>query len=456
MKKSMDLDMTQGKPMKLILLFSLPILFGNIFQQFYNVIDTAVVGNVLGDNALAAVGAASPFFSMVTVIATGSTNGFSIVLARYYGAKDDDSLKKALFMTYVFSAVLAVFLTVAALIGIKPLLRLLGTPDSIMTDCVSYLRIALGGLAVTICYNMFAGIMRAIGNSVMPLVFLIIASVINVVLDFWFVAGIKLGVGGAALATVIAQLISVFACVWYMIAKCRDLHIRREHMVFEKKIAIDLTSTAFSMALMLLVVSIGNVALQSSVNSFNEEVIAAHTVARKILDLFLVVFSTVSVTASTFASQNYGAGRIDRIKTGILDSLFLGYVWSTFGILVAFLAGPVLARGLTGSTNPNVIDTAVQYIRINFPFFYCLVPLLVLRSSLQGLNRKIVPIIGSVIELAGKFVVVAWLAPKLGYLGVCISEPIIWTVCMCLVSWDFIAHVLHGSVLAPKQEEKAF
>ncbi|MCM1498517.1 MAG: MATE family efflux transporter [Clostridium sp.] len=456
MKKSMDLDMTQGKPMKLILLFSLPILFGNIFQQFYNVIDTAVVGNVLGDNALAAVGAASPFFSMVTVIATGSTNGFSIVLARYYGAKDDDSLKKALFMTYVFSAVLAVFLTVAALIGIKPLLRLLGTPDSIMADCVSYLRIALGGLAVTICYNMFAGIMRAIGNSVMPLVFLIIASVINVVLDFWFVAGIKLGVGGAALATVIAQLISVFACVWYMIAKCRDLHISREHIVFEKKIAIDLTSTAFSMALMLLVVSIGNVALQSSVNSFNEEVIAAHTVARKILDLFLVVFSTVSVTASTFASQNYGAGRIDRIKTGIMDSLFLGYVWSTFGILVAFLAGPVLARGLTGSTNPNVIDTAVQYIRINFPFFYCLVPLLVLRSSLQGLNRKIVPIIGSVIELVGKFVVVAWLAPNLGYLGVCISEPIIWTVCMCLVSWDFVAHVLHGSVLAPKQEEKAF
>lgn len=451
MKKSMDLDMTQGKPMKLILLFSLPILFGNIFQQFYNVIDTAVVGNVLGDNALAAVGASSPFFTMVTVIATGSTNGFSIILARYYGAKDNDSLKKALFMTYVFSALLAVFLTMVALIGIRPLLRLLGTPDSIMTDCVSYLRIALGGLAVTICYNMFAGIMRAIGNSVMPLVFLIIASVINVVLDFWFVAGIGLGVGGAALATVIAQLVSVIACAWYMVVKCRDLHITREHMVFEKKIAMDLVSTAFSMALMLLVVSIGNVALQSSVNSFNEEVIAAHTVARKILDLFLVVFSTVSVTASTFASQNYGAGRIDRIKTGILDSLFLGYVWGTFGILVAFFAGPFLARALTGSPNPVVIDTAVKYIRINFPFFYCLVPLLVLRSSLQGLNRKIVPIIGSVIELVGKFVVVAYLAPKLGYLGVCISEPVIWTVCMCLVSWDFIAHVLHGSVLEAKQ-----
>ena len=447
MRKSMDLDMTQGKPMRLILLFSLPILFGNIFQQLYNVIDTAVVGNVLGDNALAAVGASSPFFAMVTVIATGSTNGFSIILARYYGAKDSDSLKKALFMTYVFSALLSVILTVAALIGIRPLMRLLGTPDSIMTDCVSYLRIALGGLAVTICYNMFAGVMRAIGNSVMPLVFLIIASVINVVLDFWFVAGLRMGVGGAALATVIAQLVSVVACIWYMAVRCRDLHITREHMVFEKKIAMDLVSTAFSMALMLLVVSIGNVALQSSVNSFNEEVIAAHTVARKILDLFLVVFSTVSVTASTFASQNYGAGRIDRIKTGILDSLLLGYVWSTFGILVAFLAGPFLARGLTGSTTPVLIDTSVKYIRINFPFFYCLVPLLVLRSSLQGLNRKIVPIIGSAIELIGKFVVVAYLAPKLGYLGVCISEPIIWTVCMCLVSWDFIAHVLHGSVL---------
>lgn len=447
MKKSMDLDMTQGKPMRLILLFSLPILLGNIFQQFYNVIDTAVVGNVLGDNALAAVGASSPFFSLVTVIATGSTNGFSIVLARYYGSKNENDLKKALFMTYVFSAFLAVILTAVALLGIKPLLQLLDTPDSIMADCVNYLRIALGGLAVTICYNMFAGIMRAIGNSVMPLVFLLIASVINVILDFWFVAGLKLGVGGAALATVIAQLVSVISCIWYMVVKCQDLHITKEHMVFEKGIVLDLISTAFSMALMLAVVSIGNVALQSSVNSFNENVIAAHTVARKILDLFLVVFSTVSVTASTFASQNYGAKKIDRIKAGILDSFLLGYVWATLGILIAFLAGPFLAKALTGSSNPVVIDTAVKYIRINFPFFYCLVPLLVLRSSLQGLNRKIVPIIGSGIELIGKFIVVAYLAPKLGYLGVCISEPIIWTICMCLVGWDFIVHILHGDIL---------
>lgn len=446
MKKSMDLDMTAGKPMRLILLFSLPILFGNLFQQFYNVMDTAVVGNVLGDSALAAVGATSPFFSLVTGIANGSTNGFSMILARYYGAKDEDNLKKALFMTYVFSAVMAVILTVLALLGIKPLLRLLGTPDSIMGDSVSYLQIALGGLAVTICYNMFAGVMRGIGNSVMPLVFLIIASVINVILDLWFVAGLGLGVGGAALATVLAQLVSVIACIWYMMTKCHNLHISKKHMVFERKIAADLISTGFSMAMMLAVVSIGTVALQSAVNSFDKDVIAAHTAARKMDELFMVVFATVATTASTFASQNFGAKRLDRIKEGILDSFLLGYIWATLGILTAFFAGPVLARVLTGSSNPVVIDTAVQYIRINFPFFYFLVPLLVLRSSLQGLNRRVIPVIGSVIELIGKFIVVAYLAPKLGYLGVCISEPIIWIVCMCLVAWDFVAHVLKGNM----------
>lgn len=445
MKRSMDLDMTEGRPIKLILLFSLPILLGNIFQQFYNVMDTAIVGNVLGDDALAAVGATSPFFGLVTGLANGATNGFSMILARYYGARDEEGFKKALFMTYALSVLIAVVLTVLALLGIEPLLRLLGTPDSIMEDAVSYLRIAFAGLIVTVSYNMFAGIMRAVGNSVMPLVFLVIASVVNVVLDIWFVAGMHLGVGGAAIATVLAQLLSVAASLWYVMKKCPDLRLHKQHMVFEKKIVMDLLATAFSMAMMLAVVSIGTVALQSAVNSFDKEVIAAHTAARKMDEIFMIVFSTFSVTASTYASQNYGAGKIDRIKEGILDTFLLGFIWATVGVLTAFFAGPFLAHAITGSENPVVIDTAVKYIRINFPFFYFLVPLLVLRSTLQGLDRRVVPVIGSVIELVGKFLVAAYLAPKLGYLGVCISEPVIWIVCMCLVMWDFYTHILKNN-----------
>ena len=443
MKSSMELDMTEGKPLKLILLFSIPILFGNIFQQFYNVMDTAIVGNVLGDDALAAVGATSPFFGLVTGLAVGASNGFSMVLARYYGAKDSDGLKQALYITYVLSAVIGLVLTVLATLGIRPLLMLLGTPDSIMENAVSYLRIAFGGLLVTVAYNIFAGVMRAIGNSIMPLIFLVIASVVNILLDFLFVAGLGMGVAGAAFATVIAQFVSVLTSLWYVVTKCSELKMEKQHMKLNGKMAVDLLSTAFSMALMLVVVSIGTVALQSAVNSFDKEVIAAHTAARKIDELFMIPLSTFSITASTYGSQNYGAGKMDRIREGIFNTFALGFIWSTLGIILVYLAGPFMVKTITGSENDIIIQTAVRYVRINFPFFYFLVPLLVLRSTLQGLGRRLVPVIGSGIELIGKFLVVAFLAPKLGYLGVCISEPIIWIICMCLVMWDFYTHILH-------------
>ena len=446
MRKSANLDMTEGKPLGLILSFSVPILFGNIFQQFYNIMDTAIVGNVLGDDALAAVGATTPFFGLVMGLANGLTNGFSLILARFYGAKKSDLLKKALFMTYVLSAVLSVLTTFLACMGIEPLLRLLHTPESIIQDSIVYLKIAFGGLVVMMAYNMFAAILRAVGNSRMPLIFLIIASLLNVVLDFLFVKGFHMGVGGAAGATVLAQLVSVILCVWYVAAKCPELKIERKHMVFEKDIIKELFSTGVAMAMMLAVVSIGTVALQSAVNNLDKEVIAAHTAARRMDELFMIPLSTLSITASTYASQNYGAGKINRIKEGIYDTFILGFIWSTIGVLTAYLAGPLLIRLLTGSENTVVIDTAVKYIRINFPFFYFLVPLLVLRSSLQGLGRKMVPIIGSAIELAGKFIVVAYLAPRLGYLGVCISEPVIWIICMVLVMWDFYAHILNCNI----------
>lgn len=442
MRKTMDLDMTEGKPLKLILLFSLPILFGNVFQQFYNVMDTAIVGNVLGDDALAAVGATVPFFGLVTSIAYGETNGFSMVLAKYYGAKDWEHFKKALYMTYLFSVISGILLTIFSLAALTPLLKLLGTPASILPNSVAYLRIAFGGLLITMSYNMFAGVMRSVGNSVMPLVFLIVASVLNVILDFWFVAGLHMGVGGAALATVLAQLVSVLLSIWYVLTRCPNLHLHKADMVPDREIAGDLLATGFSVAMMFAVVSLGTVALQSAVNSFDKDIIAAHTAARRMDELFMIPLSTLAVTASTYASQNYGAGKLARIRDGIFQTFLLGFIWSTVGVLTAYLAGPMLAKLITGSTNPLVIDTAVRYIRINFPFFYFLVPLLVLRSSLQGIGRKVVPIIGSGIELVGKFAVAAFLAPRMGYLGVCISEPVIWIVCMCLVLWDFCTHVI--------------
>ena len=362
---------------------------------------------------------------------------FKVNYTRYFGAKDEEGMKKVLFMIYALTVLLSVVLTFGAVACIEPLLRFLNTPELIIEDAIRYLQVAFGGLVVMMLYNMFAGILRAVGNSVMPLVFLIISSIMNVILDVLFVKGLGLGVAGAAWATVLAQLLSVLLSLWYIVKKCPVFHLERKHMVWERKLAGELLSTAISMAMMLAVVSVGTVALQSAVNSFDTPVIAAHTAARKVDELFMIPLSTLSVTASTYASQNFGAGHMDRIKSGIGNTFLLGFIWSTVGVLVAFFAGPYLVKMLTSSENAVVIDTAVQYIRINFPFFYFLVPLLILRSTLQGLGRKVVPLIGSMVELIGKFLVVAFLAPRMGYLGVCISEPVIWIVCMSLVLWDF-------------------
>ncbi|HKM03364.1 MAG TPA: MATE family efflux transporter [Lachnospiraceae bacterium] len=430
-------DLTVGKPLHVIILFAFPIFVGNIFQQLYNIVDTVVVGHVMGDKALAAVGAASVIYMLFISLANGMTNGFSIVIARYFGAKKYDIMRQAIAITIVLSAILSILLTVSSMVGIRPLLVFLNTPNDIIEQSDTYIRTILAAIAITMTYNMLAGILRGIGNSFMPLVFLIIACFINVILDLIFVKQMGLGIRGAALATVIAQSVAVILCIIYMIKKCPLLKLEKSNFKFNRKITIELFTTGLSMGLMFAIVSIGTIALQSAINGFGTLTITAHTSARRIGDIFMLPLTTLSVSAATFSSQNYGAKKMNRIKEGIKISFLLAFAWCTLANITIFFGAVPIIQLITGTKEAVVLETASRYMRINVPFYYILSILLILRSTLQGVGRRIIPLAASSVELILKFVVVGVLAPMMGYLGVCISEPMIWIVCSIMVLIDF-------------------
>lgn len=430
-------DLTVGNPIKGILIFMVPIIFGNVFQHMYNLVDTVIVGHILGEEALAAVGATSALYGFFTSMAFGMTNGYSIVIARFFGGRDEKGLKRSLAHTVMLTVISSAVLTLIGVVFARPLLTLLQTPQEIIEQSYSYVIVVLACLLVSMLYNMFAGMLRGIGNSLMPLVFLIISTVCNAVLDVVFVGYVGMGVKGAAWATVLAQLISVFSSLIYVWKKCPQLHVRKGDFKWNGIIAEDLFTNGISMALMFSIVSIGSIALQSAINSLGSITIAAHTAARKIGEMFMMFFTPLSMAGSTYCSQNLGAGKKDRIPQGMRACFVVGFTAAAFVNLITFLAAEPILIAVTGSHNIELIQTSALYLHINLPFYFALTILLTLRSALQGLGHKLIPLLASVIELASKFVVASLLVPHIGYLGVCIVEPLVWIICAILVFTDY-------------------
>lgn len=442
-------NMTDGPIMKCLLTFAFPILIGNIFQQLYNVVDTAVIGNVLGDSALASIGAVSPIYNLVIGFANGITNGFAVVIARAFGAQKEDEIRKSVAMSFVLTAIISVIFTVGSLLLLRPLLNFLETPITIIDNTYRYLAIILAFSVATMFYNMYAGMLRAIGNSRAPLYFLIVAMLINVVLDIVLVKYTPLGVAGAAVATVIAQIVSVILCIVYIYKKSPIFIFHPKDVVKDWALIWELLTTGISMGLMIVVVAIGSVALQRGVNSLGEQTIAAHTTARKIDDIFMLPLSSITMAAATFTGQNFGAGKMDRVKKGILCSIGIDFVWSTVAVLFSLVASGLAVKLLSGTEDPEVLKWSTTYIRTNLPFFYVLSILVVLRSSLQSVGRKLIPVIGSVVELICKFAAVIVVVPWCGYIGICFLEPVIWILSAILVCADyacFVREVRKGTV----------
>lgn len=432
-------DLTKGNIIKLLIAFSIPLLIGNIFQLLYNIVDTKVVGEILGEDALAALGASGPVYELIICTLTGLGNGFGIVVAQFYGAKDMKRMRQTVANGICLMLGFTILATLGSLFLIRPLLLLLHTPPEIMDRCINYINIIILFMIFTAAYNLCAAFLRALGDTIRPLIFLAIACVINVGLDILFVGVLHLDVRGAAYATVIAQAVSFLCCVIYIIKKCPALHLKREDFRFEARLINNLMSQGLAMAFMLCFVTVGTLILQGAINKLGTNIIAAHTIARKLTSVFMLPYGTIGVAAATFAGQNCGAGRYDRIRTGIKDAILLSWGWSAVVVIAVYTIGPFLIRMISGAETAEVIDNAIWYLKFDTPFYFVVCILLVLRNAMQGIGRKIIPMIASGIELLGKLLVAWILADRMGYFGIIISEPVTWILCTILLVVAFFA-----------------
>ncbi len=431
-------DMTTGNPIKLILSFSIPLLIGNIFQQIYNITDTMIIGYRLGDMAIASIGATTSIYGLLINFAMGLNNGYGIVVGQTFGAKNQSKLKRAIATMFMLNLAITAILTIFSLLFLRTFMHLMNTPESIFDDAYTYISIILGGMIGTIAYNMFSGLMRALGNSKTPLYFLILSSGINVSLDLLFIIGFDWGITGAATATIIAQSLSAIFCGIYVFRKYRDILPSKEDFKIEMPLLKEMSSTGFAMAMMLCVVDLGTVIYQSSINELGELLIVAHTSARKILGIFMMPLSSIAVANSTFASQNWGAGKKERIGGTLKKVLYIEVGLSLFFIVIVFTFGDTLVRLITGTHDREIINNAVLSLRLHLSCFPALGILFALRTTLQSIGYKVVPVISSSFELGVKLISGIWLIPTFGFISVCLTEPIIWIICAIFLIIAFL------------------
>ena len=435
-------DLTQDNILKALILFAIPLFISNIFQQLYNTMDTVIIGNVLGDTSLAAIGACTAVYDLLIGFGLGIGNGLSIVVSRAYGSRDTELLKKSVAGSLVIGAIVTIVIMVISQLFLYPLLELLNTPADIIKESYSYISVITLFVGVMFAYNLFAGLLRAIGNSVMPLVFLVISSIINIVLDLLFITQFNMGIAGAAIATVIAQGVSAVLCLIYIIKKCPILIPKKEYFRVDKNLYKELAGQGLSMGFMLSIVSTGTVILQTAINNLGYLTIAGHTAARKLNSFCTMPVATISLALSTFVSQNKGANQHERIRKGVKIANILAICWGGIISLVLLVSAPTLVKMISGSVEPTVINNGSLYLIINAPFYAVLGMLLNLRNSLQGLGKKVIPLLSSIIEFIGKCIFVALFIPSLKYIGVIICEPIIWCFMTVQLAYSFYKNPL--------------
>ena len=426
MNKKSTVDLIHGPILPALISFALPILLSNIFQQLYNTADILIVGRFLGPDSLAAVGATTAIFDLIIGFALGVGNGMGVVIARYYGARNFSKIKEAVAATWILGALLSVIVMAIGFVGLYPLLQYLETPAEILPQSYDYISMIVSCVGVSFAYNLFAGLLRSVGDSLAALGFLVFSALVNVALDLYFITQLQLGVQSAGLATIISQGLSAILCYLYIRKSVPELLPRWKDFKWNKALYVDLLEQGLAMGLMGSIVSVGSVILQSSVNSFGAVIISAQTSARRIMAFALLPMTSISASITTFTSQNYGAKRPDRIVQGLRISSRLSMSWAAFVCIFLFFASPALVSFLASSTDSYLVGNGTLYLRISSTFYPILSLLLIYRNCLQGLGQKLLPLVSSFIELIGKIAFVAWIIPWSGYLGVIFCEPLIW------------------------------
>lgn len=422
----MTKNMTEGNPLKIILLFSVPVLLGNIFQQFYNMVDTIIVGRYLGEDALAAVGSTGCLMFLVLGFANGVAQGFGVMISHSYGAKDYKLLKHYVALSLILTAIVSTILTLITVLGSRQLLLWMNTPENILNLANDYIQVIFAGIILTMAYNVASGILRGIGDSKTPLYFLILSSFLNIFLDIFLIVTIPLGTAGAAYATIISQGISAVLCFIYMFRKFDILKIEREDIYIDRVGVINLLSVGVPMALNYSVTAVGTMIFQSAVNVFGSSVVAAYTAASKVWNLATQPMPTLGTAMATYCAQNLGAGKVNRIFAGMKYAFFLCIAVSALAVGISVFGGRFIVSWFISNPTEEIFTYAMQYLYIASCFALPLAWIFAYRNALQGLNQGFVPMISGVVELVSRYAIVLLFAEPFGYEGVCYADPAAW------------------------------
>lgn len=433
-RKSGTTDLTVGKPLFQILRFALPLVLGTLFQQLYSFADTVIVGRCLGTDALGAVGTTYSLNFLILGFVQGACVGFGIPVAETFGAKDQGGLRKYLFNGALLCAVLSVVFTLFTTLMAGPLLQLIHTPEELYADAVLYIRIIFLGIPATVLYNYASSVLRAMGDSQHPFYFLLAASVLNIGLDYLLIVSMGMGVDGAAIATVLSQLLSGGLCAFWFFtrtAKQEELTFRGQSSLLSAGHCKRLAYIGFPMGFEYSVSAIGAVIMQDAINLLGSTAVAAQTAGEKIRQMFTLLMESVGMAMATYVGQNHGAHRTDRIQQGIKDGCTIQLTYCVAAWVVIFFVKPYAVGLVLGDADPAVTAGAIQYLAIMSMLFCFHGLLMIFRNTLQGLGYSVQAIISGVGELIGRSLG-GLLAVKtgLGYVGICLSNPFAWGLAM--------------------------
>ena len=424
----MQQDMTAGSPVKTILMFTVPIFVGNVFQQFYSMVDTIIVGKFVGTTALAAVGSVGTIMFLIIGFMLGLTAGFTVLTAQRFGAGDMKGMRKTVGSAATLSVIMTVIMTTISMLGMKPLLKFMNTPSDIFADAYHYIMVICAGIFATVLYNLLASILRAIGNSQIPLYFLILSALLNVVLDLLLIIVFRMGAAGAAYATVISQGVSGVLCLIYIIKYVPELRLKADDWRFRSEIAKKEILVGIPMGLQYSITAIGTMMVQSALNILGSYAVAAFTAGNKIENIFTQAYVAIGTTMATYNAQNIGARKLDRVRQGFNSAHIIGITYAIVTGVIIFFFGKYLSYLFISDNAAEVIPMVDTYVKCVAVFFIPLHFVNALRNGIQGMGYGLLPMLAGVAELAGRGITAMVAAAHKSYFGACMASPMAWVL----------------------------
>lgn len=419
-------DMTKGNPLKLIILFSLPILIGNIFQQLYQLADIYIVGRLIGENAIAAVGSSAPIFFTFLMISFSFTGGLTAITAQRFGAKDYDGVRSSVTHSIRASLVLGICTTILLLATLTSTLKILNVPEVIFKDAYNFILILGISLIIIILSNLLFGFIRALGDSRTPLYFFIFTTILNIIFNYIFIKYFNLGVSGSALGTVIAILISVICCLICIKKYFPILHLKKEDWAYNKEFMKEHLNIAIPMSIHFAVLSLSIIIIQAICNSFGEKIIVGFTIALRIEQLAIQPLLAIGLAIGTYVAQNYGACKISRIREGVNKAFLLTFSISVILYIFILNFGETLISSFLDKQDNFVVNVGSSYLNISMIFYFFLGAIFIYRNSLQSMGKPLYPLMSGFIDLAIRSLAALILSSKMGYIGIYYAGPLAW------------------------------